>query len=66
MGYVSTMQMIQRKANTRQYYLICPAPLAEALEIRKGETMEWVVEDKHTLVLKRERVNRKHSRKGVR
>lgn len=66
MGYVSTMQMIQRSGNTRQYYLICPAPLAEALEIGKGETMEWVVEDKHTLVLKRQRANRKHPRKGVR
>ena len=53
MGYQSTMQIIQRKSNTRQYYLICPAPLAEALEIQKGESIEWVVEDKRTLVLKR-------------
>ena len=53
MGYVSTMQVIQRSNNTRQYYLICPAPLAEALEIQKGESIEWVVEDKHTLTLKR-------------
>ena len=40
MGYLSTMQVIQRKSNTRQYYLICPAPLAEALEIQKGESIE--------------------------
>lgn len=66
MGYVSTMQMIQRRANTRQYYLICPAPLAEALEIGKGETIEWVVRDKYTLILKRQKASRKHSPKGVR
>ena len=53
MGYVSTMQVIQRSNNTRQYYLICPAPLAEALEIQKGESIEWVVEGKRTLTLKR-------------
>jgi bifunctional DNA-binding transcriptional regulator/antitoxin component of YhaV-PrlF toxin-antitoxin module len=53
MGYTSTMQMIRRTGNTRQYYLICPASLAEALEIEKGESFEWVVEDKNTLILKR-------------
>lgn len=53
MGYVSTIQVIQRRNNTRQYYLICPAPLAEALEIRKGESVEWVVENKRILTLKR-------------
>ena len=29
------------------------APLAQALEIEKGEVIEWVVQDKHTLILKR-------------
>ncbi len=54
MGYQSTMQVIQRQGGrNRQYYLICPAPLARALEIEKGEVIEWVVEDKHTLILKR-------------
>ena len=53
MGYSSTMQVIQRANNTRQYYLICPAPLAQALEIKKGETIEWVVQTKNMLTLKR-------------
>jgi hypothetical protein len=53
MGYESTVQVIQRGGKNRQWYLICPAPLARALEIEKGEVIEWVVEDKHTLVLKR-------------
>ena len=45
MGYLSKVQVIQRAGGTRQFYLICPAPLAEALEIEKGEEIEWVVED---------------------
>jgi len=52
-GYQSTVQVIERANQTRQYYLICPAPLARALEIEKGEVIEWVVEDKHTLIVKR-------------
>jgi len=53
MGYESRVQVIQRGGKNRQYYLICPSPLAQALEIEKGEVVEWVVEDKHTLILKR-------------
>ncbi|MBZ5521143.1 MAG: hypothetical protein LAP21_02675 [Acidobacteriia bacterium] len=53
MGYESSVQVIERANHTRQYYLICPAPLAQALEIEKGEVIEWVVEDKHTLIIKR-------------
>jgi antitoxin component of MazEF toxin-antitoxin module len=52
-GYQSRVQVIQRGGKNRQYYLICPAPLAQALEMEKGEVIEWVVEDKHTLTLKR-------------
>jgi bifunctional DNA-binding transcriptional regulator/antitoxin component of YhaV-PrlF toxin-antitoxin module len=58
MGYQSTVQVIQRGGKNRQYYLICPAPLAQALEIEKGEVVEWVIEDKHTLTLKRTRPRR--------
>ena len=36
MGYQSTVQVIRRGGKNRQYYLICPAPLAQALEIEKG------------------------------
>jgi antitoxin component of MazEF toxin-antitoxin module len=53
MGYRSKVQVIQRANNTRQYYLILPAPLAEALEFQKGETIEWVVENKKRLLIKR-------------
>jgi bifunctional DNA-binding transcriptional regulator/antitoxin component of YhaV-PrlF toxin-antitoxin module len=53
MGYISKVQVIQRANQNKQYYVICPAPLAQALEIEKGEIIEWVIEDKHTLILKR-------------
>jgi hypothetical protein len=33
MAYQSTAQVIERANGTRQFYLICPAPLARAMEI---------------------------------
>ena len=53
MGYLTKVQVIERAKGQRQFYLICPAPLAQALEMEKGETIEWVVEDKWTLRVKR-------------
>ncbi len=53
MAYLSKLQVIERAKGQRQFYLICPAPLAQALEMEKGETIEWVVEDKWTLRIKR-------------
>ena len=56
MGYFSKVQVIERANDTRQYYLICPAPLAQAMELNKGEEIEWVIEDKATIVLKRPQI----------
>lgn len=53
MGYLTKVQVIERANQTRQYYLICPAPLAQALELEKGEEIDWVVEDRNHLVLRR-------------
>lgn len=53
MGYLSKVQVIERANQNRQFYLICPAPLAQALELVKGEEIEWIIEDKATLLLKR-------------
>ena len=53
MGYETKLQVIERKNNTRQFYIICPAPLAEALEMQKGETLEFVVEDKRKITIRR-------------
>ena len=32
---------------------ILPAPIARAMEFEKGETIEWVIADQFTLLLKR-------------
>jgi antitoxin component of MazEF toxin-antitoxin module len=53
MGYLSKVQLIQRAGGNRQFYLICPAPLAEALELEKGEEIEWLIEDRRTLTIRR-------------
>ena len=55
MGYLTKVQVIERANQTRQYYLIWPAPLAQALELEKGEEIDWVVEDRNHLVLRRVR-----------
>jgi len=66
MAYQSSLQVIERANHTRQYYLICPAPLAQALEMEKGETIEWVVKDKYTLRLTRTPAARAGASKGTR
>jgi hypothetical protein len=53
MGYESKVQVIRRGGKHRQYYLICPAPLAGAMELEKGEKIEWVIKDRSTLIVKR-------------
>jgi len=52
MGYPTKVQLIARKAS-EQWYVNFPAALARALEFRKSETVEWVVQDKATLLLRR-------------
>jgi len=52
MGYATKVQLIQRKAS-EQSYINFPAAIAGAMEFQKGETVEWSIQDKHTLVLKR-------------
>ncbi len=55
MPYLSKLQVIQRGGKNRQFYLICPAPLAEALDLQKGEPLEWVIKDRHTFEIRRNR-----------
>jgi bifunctional DNA-binding transcriptional regulator/antitoxin component of YhaV-PrlF toxin-antitoxin module len=51
-GYPCKVQKIQREKQDT-YYISLPAALVEALEIKKGEVMEWFIEDRNTLVLQR-------------
>ena len=64
MGYFSKLLVIQRGGQNRQYYLICPAPLAAALELEKGEELEWVIADRNTLEIRRVKAKVRSGRGG--
>jgi len=52
MGYPTKVQLIQRQAS-EQWYINFPAALAHAMEFCKGESVEWIIEDKSHLILRR-------------
>jgi len=52
MGFPTKVQLIQRQASA-QWYINFPSALAQALEFSRGETVEWFVEDKSLLALRR-------------
>lgn len=52
MGHPTKVQLIRRRAST-QWYVNLPAAVAHALELEKGEVVEWIIQDQHHLVLKR-------------
>ncbi len=52
MGYPTKVQLISRK-RSEQWYVNFPAAIAQAMEFEKGETVEWIIEDKAQLVLRR-------------
>jgi hypothetical protein len=64
MGYPTKVQLIQRKTS-EQWYINFPAALAQAMEFNKGEIVEWVIQDRNTLALKRQET-RKAKRDGSR
>ena len=66
MGYVTKLQVIKRANDTRQFYVICPSPLAQALEMEPGEELEWVVEDRHTLIVRRTPTAKRGRKRGRR
>lgn len=53
MGYPTKIQLIKR-AKSEQWYINFPAALARAMEFQRGEIVEWLVEDKQKLSLKRQ------------
>jgi hypothetical protein len=52
MGFPTKVQVIKRKAST-QWYINFPSAVAQAMEFQPSETVEWIVEDKAQLVLRR-------------
>lgn len=55
MGFPTKVQLIRRK-KSQQWYINFPSAVAQAMEFQRGETVEWVIEDKANLVLHRRRV----------
>jgi antitoxin component of MazEF toxin-antitoxin module len=48
---------VDRPTN-RSYYVNLPVAVAEAIEAEKGEVLEWTVEDRNTLMLRRQRLRK--------
>jgi bifunctional DNA-binding transcriptional regulator/antitoxin component of YhaV-PrlF toxin-antitoxin module len=52
MGFPTKVQLIKRQSS-RQWYITFPSALAQAMDFSPGETVEWFVEDRSLLVLRR-------------
>ena len=52
MGFPTKVQLIRRKAS-EQWYINFPSAVAQALDFTRGETVEWSIEDKSLLALRR-------------
>jgi antitoxin component of MazEF toxin-antitoxin module len=52
MGFPTKIQLIKR-SKSEQWYINFPSALAQAMEFERGEMVEWTIEDKQKLILKR-------------
>ena len=52
MGYKVKLQKVSRPTNNT-FFITVPVVLVKTMELAKGKEMEWVLEDKNTLVLRR-------------
>ena len=52
MGFPTKVQLIKRKTS-EQWYINFPSALAQAMDFARSETVEWTVEDKSLLALRR-------------
>jgi antitoxin component of MazEF toxin-antitoxin module len=53
MGSPTKVQLI-RRTNSEQWFVTIPTALAQALQLAKGEPVEWLVADKGHLILERQ------------
>jgi len=53
MGFPTKIQLIKR-AKSEQWYINFPSAVAQAMEFERGEVVEWIVEDKNKMSLKRD------------
>ena len=52
MGYPTKVQVI-RRASSEQWYVNFPAALAQAMDFTQGEIVEWTIEDRSELTVRR-------------
>lgn len=52
MGFPTKVQLIQRKTS-EQWYINFPSAVAQAMEFTRGEQVEWIIEHKSLLALRR-------------
>lgn len=52
MGFPTKVQLIKRK-KSEQWFINFPSAIAQAMEFQKGEVVEWIIENKEQLILKR-------------
>jgi hypothetical protein len=52
MGYPTKIQLIKR-SKSEQWYINFPSALAQAMEFERGEMVEWSIEDRNKLSLRR-------------
>ena len=52
MGYKTKIQLINR-TKSEQWYINFPAAVAQAMEFKKGEIVEWLIDDHQKMVLAR-------------
>ncbi|MBA0087466.1 MAG: hypothetical protein HRJ53_20975 [Acidobacteria bacterium Pan2503] len=56
MGFPTKVQLIQRK-DSQQWYINFPSAVAQAMEFARGEIVEWIIEDKNRLLLRRRKTS---------
>ena len=60
MGYPTKIQLISRKKGN-QWYVNFPNALAEAMNFKKGERVEWSVESIKSLRMVRKSISKKNA-----
>jgi hypothetical protein len=62
MGYPTKIQLIKR-SKSEQWYINFPSALAQAMEFERGEMVEWSIEDRNKLTLRRREQLSDHEKK---
>jgi len=52
MGYKTKIQLIQRK-DSQQWLFNIPVAIGEALDLKKGETLDLTIKDSNCLIVRR-------------